>query len=96
MFAERADRRAYARQPVNLPGTVLVPGKSPLPCTIRDVSKGGVMIALPVPAALPQRFVISVSGNVPVRRLCSLAWQDGETAGIAFVQPPKAWLDATR
>ncbi len=53
-------------------------------CVIRNISRTGAMIALEVPADLPSRFVLDMSGNIAVRRICELVWQDGLVAGVKF------------
>jgi hypothetical protein len=35
--------------------------------------------------ALPGRFVFEIEGNIPISRVCSLAWRDGIYAGMEFV-----------
>jgi hypothetical protein len=53
-------------------------------CTIRNLSRNGAMIELDEPVKLPKRFVLDLSGNIVVRRLCDLIWQDGASIGVNF------------
>jgi hypothetical protein len=53
-------------------------------CTIRNLSRNGAMISLDEPFDLPKRFVLDLSGNILVRRLCDLVWQDKLLIGVHF------------
>jgi PilZ domain len=64
--------------------TILLSPTREVECTIRNLSRNGAMIELDEPLNLPKRFVLDLSGNIVVRRLCDLVWQEGTTIGVNF------------
>lgn len=63
---------------------ILVSPIQEVECTIRNLSRNGAMISLDEPFELPKRFVLDLSGNIVVRRVCDLVWQDGLLVGVHF------------
>jgi hypothetical protein len=80
------DLRAYPRRTVMRRAAVLLSPTQEIECTIKNVSRNGAMIELDQPFALPKRFVLDMSGNIVVRRLCDLVWQDELHAGVNFAK----------
>jgi hypothetical protein len=61
-----------------------------IPCVLVDISRNGARLLLNEPRDLPKSFVLDMSGNIVVRRLCSLVWQEGLAAGVTFPELDKA------
>jgi hypothetical protein len=51
---------------------------------LQDISRNGARIVVQDGIELPKTFVLDFSGNIVVRRLCELVWQNGEVAGVQF------------
>jgi hypothetical protein len=54
-------------------------------CIMVDVSATGARLVLDKPDPLPKRFVLLLSHNGNLRRLCSVAWQSETTVGVQFI-----------
>jgi hypothetical protein len=78
------DQRAYPRRPMARRAAIMLSPTRELECTIRNLSRNGAMIELDQAVDLPKRFVLDLSGNIVVRRLCDLIWQEGTTIGVTF------------
>lgn len=78
------DQRAYPRRSVMRRAAIILSPTLEVECTIRNLSRNGAMIALDEPLELPKRFVLDLSGNIVVRRLCDVVWQDGLMVGVHF------------
>ena len=50
-----------------------------------DVSATGARLKLDKPDPLPKQFVLLLSHNGDLRRLCSVAWQSETTVGVQFI-----------
>jgi len=50
-----------------------------------DVSATGARLVLETSDLLPDRLFLLLSHNGNLRRLCSVVWQTGATAGIQFM-----------
>ncbi|MFC5068741.1 PilZ domain-containing protein [Flaviflagellibacter deserti] len=85
---EQPQRRRYERVPISIEANLRVPRARPLGCVVRDVSQEGALVQLLRPVRLPPQFVLDIEGNLPVRRLCSLTWQNEDMAGIKFEAAP--------
>jgi len=66
------------------PAIIMLTPTERLDCLLRNVSRTGAMVSLSKDLKLPRRFVLDMSGNIAVRRLCTLVWQDGRNAGVSF------------
>ena len=53
-------------------------------CTIHNISRAGAMLEFEQEVQLPKRFLLDMSGNIAVKRVCELVWQDGLHAGVKF------------
>jgi hypothetical protein len=78
--------RAYPRRSVMRRAAILLSPTQEVECIICNVSRNGAMIQLDQTFALPKRFVLDLSGNIVVRRLCDLIWQDELHAGVNFAK----------
>lgn len=54
-------------------------------CVMLDVSATGARLKLDTPDPLPKKFVLLLSHNGDLRRLCSVAWQSETTVGVQFI-----------
>jgi hypothetical protein len=77
--------RKHARTNFDRPGfLILEPNGAWIECFITDVSEGGAGLNVGS-LALPKTFLLLLSTNGHVRRLCKLAWRNGELAGVQFI-----------
>ncbi len=81
-----SERRHYSRGPVMRQANLLTASGAQISCTIGNLSREGAMLVLEEKIDLPNRFVLDMSGNIVVRRLCDLVWHDGHSAGVTFAR----------
>jgi hypothetical protein len=55
-----------------------------MPCIVRDVSATGAKLELSLDQPLPKTFLLSLTRDGLVRRMCGVAWQLATVAGIRF------------
>jgi hypothetical protein len=55
-----------------------------MPCIVRDVSASGAKLELAEDTALPKSFLLSLTKDGNVRRMCGVAWQLATVAGVRF------------
>ncbi|MBF0679548.1 MAG: PilZ domain-containing protein [Devosia sp.] len=76
------DRRRERRSPPVLRGPAQIAADQVrLDVTILNVSRSGVMIALPEDIALPDRISLIVGTML---QPCEVVWRDGTSAGLRF------------
>lgn len=61
-----------------------VDGNSVVACNVRDISKTGAGLKLDQDVPLPQSFLLALTRDGNVRRLCELVWQLSVVAGVRF------------
>ena len=78
------ERRAERRTRVLLPAQILVPGRAPLACSIRDLTAGGARLHLPAQERVPERFdlVIETDGR---RFACATRHRAASTLNVQFL-----------
>jgi hypothetical protein len=76
--------RSDPRRPVMRRALILLSPTEQIDCVVRNISRTGAMVSVDKPVQLPPRFVLDMSGNIVVKRLCDLVWQDGMSAGVTF------------
>jgi PilZ domain len=77
--------RRHGRVAFNRPGFLVLEPDGPwIECFIVDVSEGGACINVGA-LAVPETFVLLLSLNGEVRRLCQLVWRSGELLGARFL-----------
>jgi hypothetical protein len=59
-------------------------GKSVMACTVRDISATGARLELSQDAPLPTPFLLALTRDANVRRLCEPVWQLAIVAGVRF------------
>jgi len=78
------EKRAAQRHRVFKGGTIIFEN-SGIPCTVRNMSAGGVAIDLDTPVTLPQSITLSITRDDFVRN-CRTVWRSDKRIGLAFVQ----------
>ena len=53
-------------------------------CTISDISEGGARLFVP-DIELPERFILQIFGEKPVREECTVVWRLGGEMGVQFM-----------
>lgn len=80
-----AERRVNQRMPVMLAGEVQINSRVALPCRVRDVSRGGALIAFAKADKLPERFGLRI-GTAAAAREVLVAWRGDGEVGVRFVE----------
>ena len=79
-----AERRKLARRAINRVAQFHTDdGSLPRSCMITDISEGGARLYSETD--MPDRFTLSVSGDVAARRDCRIVWRLGRELGVEFV-----------
>ena len=82
MFGER---RNHQRHTINRAAQfVTESGALPRDCTITDISERGARLFSEA-ADFPDRFVLLISGDAPMRQDCRVVWRLGGEIGATFV-----------
>jgi hypothetical protein len=79
-----SERRRHPRGPVMREISIVLSPTEEIPCMLVDLSRSGAKLLLKQERQLPKRFVLDMSGNIPIRRICELVWQEGASVGVAF------------
>lgn len=94
------DRRAYPRYEVNFPvkccqvedkqeiQTILEHSKKEMNATVRDISLGGMKVALDRPAKEGEVFVFEIplpGSEEPLSACAEVVWAEGNTGGLHFL-----------
>jgi hypothetical protein len=88
------ERRGMLRQAALMRGQILTPQQpSPVPCVVRDVSRGGAKLQVHRDGELPAIFWLRLQGD-PALRGCTAVWRDRLRLGVAFFQRSEgpSWL----
>jgi hypothetical protein len=81
----KEQRKALRRQ-VEALGFVYTTDGWPLgECRMINVSAGGARLGHSIAAELPDGFLLSLSKNGSVRRLCQVAWRGKSQIGVRFL-----------
>jgi hypothetical protein len=81
------DKRRARRQDVVYPVAIENPADgSSIPCVIQDISETGAKLGLKDTAAIPDEFLLHLSGNRQARRRCLLIWRGDHAIGVRFVE----------
>ena len=78
------EKRTAQRHRVFKGGTITFENGG-VPCTVRNMSAGGVAIDLDAPVTLPQSLTHSIACDEVVRK-CRTVWRSDKRVGLAFVQ----------
>jgi len=78
------EERVAPRSAVKYQGKVILPGRSEIECTIRDVSATGARLQFKARSFLPRTFELRFDGTAKQARVM---WQSGLFAGVRFSEP---------
>jgi hypothetical protein len=77
--------RKHARVGFERPGFLILEPDGPwLECFVTDISEGGAGLRVGS-LALPKNFMLLLTENGEVKRICRLVWRRGEFAGVRFL-----------
>lgn len=80
-------KRKHSRVKIETPGFVILEPSGPwIACLVRDISESGAGLNVGT-VVLPETFVLLLSVDGKVRRLCRLIWRAGELVGVRFIKP---------
>jgi len=80
-----SNKRAFKRQPVEIEGMIYDQrGKQLAHCVLRNVSVGGAQLELDREADIPEAFLLALSHDGHVQRLCRKIWQFATVVGVKF------------
>ena len=54
-------------------------------CVMHDVSATGACLGSKTPGALPDNFILLLSHDGRLRRLCSVVWRSDDSLGVQFL-----------
>jgi hypothetical protein len=91
----RIEKRAFGRRKTALAAWAKIPGRSPLPCRVTDLSEGGAQLAFHVEPDLPDRFDLEIDTDATVYA-CVLRRFEGGEAGVEFVAEAEEKKDPVR
>ena len=80
--------RKWRRRDISTQGMIYgANGKAVMPCSLRNVSETGAKLELNQEILLPRSFLLALTPDGNVRRLCEPVWQRATVAGVRFVKP---------
>ena len=79
------ERRQFPRVNVFKGAKVVLAGRPPVSCTVRDLSNHGAGLQFRSTADLPAEFDLSLDTGGMVRQ-CRVAWQTRTNVGVSFQQ----------
>jgi hypothetical protein len=85
------DRRQVPRQRTQLSARVMIDSSLRV-CVISDISEMGARLELGTSITLPTNFILDMTQNGSVLRMCELRHRTGGSAGVRFVPTPPAKL----
>jgi PilZ domain len=74
-----AEHRRDPRKTVRISAEIMIGDSVRCECTIRNISQGGAMLAIPAGCVLPDQFML-----IPPSRLCRVVWRKADRVGVAF------------
>lgn len=78
-------RRNVDRVATNFPGRVIIPGRHPLTCQVKDMSENGALLEFRAAIWLPPRFHLSIDA-MDTEAYCELRHQRSNRVGVTFVR----------
>jgi len=80
------ERRGSPRQPVHQSARIAVfELKTLADCAMSDLSSAGARLRVDPAADIPNRFLLLLSEDGSVRRLCEIIWRQNDQMGIKFL-----------
>ncbi len=83
------ERRFDERRRTYQSATIIVPGKAPVTCSVRNISKSGAKLALNNAKAVADEFDLQIAGERDVRR-CGVVRRLDNELGIHFLEAAQA------
>lgn len=80
-----ASRRTCERVDVNLPGRVIIQGRPPLNCIVRNMSEDGALLEFKAAIWLPPRFHVEVPA-LDTEAYCEIRHQRSNRVGVTFIR----------
>jgi hypothetical protein len=59
--------------------------RSPVECTVADISEIGAKIVVQLNMEIPQEFDLLLTPDGAVRRRCAVVWQSSDEIGLTFI-----------
>ncbi len=87
--ADPVERRQFGRRSIVRHAWILTGAQQRIACCIRDVSDGGAMLELAVPAGLPDRFTLMLEGGAN-SAVCEVRHKTRSSVGVAFANLQEA------
>ena len=84
-----ADRRQFGRRQNQLLAWISVPGRPRLPCSVKNISVGGALLALEKPHWLPFNFQLTIEATRFVT-WCEVRHQAPGVVGVRFLSAVEA------
>ncbi|MEZ5849793.1 MAG: PilZ domain-containing protein [Hyphomicrobiaceae bacterium] len=78
------ERRSFGRRESSVKAVVLVPGRAPVHCIVRDFSEMGAGIELLEAIKLPLTFKLRIDAK-DVEAICEVRHQRGQNVGVQFL-----------
>ncbi len=78
------EQRQFGRRQTNLHAWISVPGRPRLPCTVKNLSVGGALLALETPAWLPFNFQLTIEATRFVT-MCEVRHHSSNSIGVRFL-----------
>jgi hypothetical protein len=82
-FAQSVDRRRFGRRRMVWHAWIVTTGPRRTACTVRNVSSGGALLELDVPAWLPHEFTLCLEDSA-MSALCDVRHRGLHGVGISF------------
>jgi len=80
------ERRGSSRQPVHQSARIAVfELKTLADCAMSDLSSNGARLRVDPTVDIPNRFLLLLSEDGSVRRLCEIIWREKDQVGIRFL-----------
>jgi hypothetical protein len=79
------ERRQFGRRETCIHAWILVEGRPRTACVVRNVSEGGALLELEVPAWMPFRFLLDVEAK-RFRSQCEIRHKGAHGLGVTFVK----------
>ena len=78
------EQRQFGRRQTNLHAWISVPGRPRLPCTVKNLSIGGALLALEMPSWLPFNFQLTIEAT-RFTTMCEVRHHTAHAVGVRFL-----------
>jgi hypothetical protein len=78
------DKRKMRRRPLRYSAWMALDGEKLHGCVLSDISDSGARLDVEDSSALPERFMLLLSGTGSARRKCRVIWRAPAQVGVAF------------